>query len=74
MSYRAFPKLEDGRTYRLRRNFEVREEETGTLRAYFRKGELLVLKRVVPEESRVYVEGTEWPLPLDALAKAVDPV
>jgi hypothetical protein len=63
-----------GRSYRLKRNFEVRDERTGTLKTYFLKGAVLKVKKVLPEEDQVWVEGSPLPLPLAALQRAVDPV
>jgi hypothetical protein len=69
-----FPKIEAGRVYRLRRDFEVRDEKTGTLKDILRKGWELKVKQVKSEEGRVWVEGVALPLPEEPLRRAVDPV
>jgi hypothetical protein len=65
--------LEVGGTYRLKREFEVRAEKTGTLKAYFLKGTVLKVKRVDEEEDHVWVEGSSLPLPLQAFRLATEP-
>lgn len=66
--------LEAGRRYRLRRDFEVRRLETGTMVALLQEGSIVRIREVDTEAGRVYVEGCDVPVPMDALARAVDPV
>lgn len=66
--------LESGRSYRLRRELEVRDEKTGTLKFYFLGGTVVKVRRVIPDEDRVWIEGTTLPVPLIALSRMVDPV
>jgi hypothetical protein len=66
--------IETGKTYRLRFNFEVRDENTGTMKQYLRKGAELKVKQVSVEQESVWVEGVSLPLPLEALERAVLPV
>lgn len=67
-------RLEPGKTYRLRMDLEVRDEQTGTLRAYLRRGNILTVKKAEPEQERVWVEGISHPIPDIALMRLVDPV
>lgn len=66
-------RIEPGRTYRLRRNWEVRDERTGTIRDHLLKGTPLNVRAVEPDNDRVWVAGLAIPLPLSALSRAVDP-
>lgn len=66
--------IESGRSYRLQRELEVRDEKTGTMRAYFLRGTVVTVKRVSTEEDRVWVDGTPAPVPLAALRRMVTPV
>jgi len=65
-------RIEAGATYRLMHDLEVRDEATGTLKAYLRKGTLLVVKKVDDVTEHVWVEGVDLPLPLDALPYKVE--
>lgn len=67
------PIIEAGQVYRLRREFELRDEQTGTLKQYFLKGTELKVRKVAEEEERVWVEGVSLPLPLAALRRAIEP-
>jgi hypothetical protein len=67
------PIIEAGQVYRLRREFELRDEQTGTLKQYFLKGTELKVRKVAVEEERVWVEGVSLPLPLAALRRVVEP-
>lgn len=69
-----YPQLETGRSYRLRRDLEVRDDRTGSMRHFFLKGTELKVKRLVPEWDQVFVEGAAAPIPLTALTRLVDPV
>jgi len=66
--------IEVGRSYRLTREWEVRDEKTGTLKSYLLKGQILKVRRVASEEDHVWVEGVSHPLPLSALRRGVAPV
>lgn len=65
------PRVEPGRTYRLLRPFEVRDEQTGTIKHYLLKGAVLNVKRTAPEQDRVWVEGVSLPLPYLALLRHI---
>jgi hypothetical protein len=65
--------IEVGGSYRLRREFEVRDEQTGTLKVFYLKGTVLKAKRVSVEEDHVWVEGSSLPLPLRTFQRVVDP-
>jgi hypothetical protein len=66
--------IEAGRSYRLRREFEVRDEKTGTLKSRILAGTVLTVKRIDTDEDHAWVEGVAHPLPLNALRRAVDVV
>lgn len=66
--------IEAGRSYRLLRELEVRDEKTGTMRAYFLRGTVVKVKRIATEEDRLWVEGTAVPIPMAALQRMVSPV
>ncbi len=70
----SYPVIEAGRTYRLRRNWEIRDEKTGIMKHFILGGTEVKVKRVVPEEDHVYLEGVPLPVPLAAFERAVDPV
>lgn len=57
---------EVGRSYRLVRDFEVRDEQTGTLKHFIRKGEVVKVKRIEAEMDRIYLEGVKLPAALAA--------
>lgn len=69
-----FPTLESGRVYRIVRNLEIRDEKTGTLRAFYLKGTELTLRKVAEDEDRVWLEGCAWPVPISSLRRMVEPV
>lgn len=58
--------LEVGRSYRLVRDYEVRDEQTGTLKHFIRKGEVVKVKRIEAEMDRIYLEGVKLPAALAA--------
>lgn len=66
-------KVETGHSYRLRRDFEVRNQN-GTLKAVLAGGTEVHVLRVEPAEDAVYVEGCDLPIPLEPLEMHVDPV
>lgn len=59
--------IEAGRSYRLVRPFEVRDEQTGTIRDYLLKGKVIHIRKVATELDRVWVDGVSAPLPYYAL-------
>lgn len=59
--------IEAGRSYRLVRNFEVRDEHTGTMKSFLLRGTVIKVKKVAPEQDRAWIEGVAPPLPLGAL-------
>lgn len=65
--------LEAGATYRLRRDLEVRDDQTGTLKEFIKKGTIITIKKVAPEEDQVFIEGVKRPVSPDVLAAVVDP-
>lgn len=64
--------IEAGHQYRLVRPFEVRDEETGTIKEFLLKDRVLRVKRVAPAEDHIWVEGLDWPLPYFALRHHVE--
>lgn len=65
--------IEAGLSYRLQQDLEVRDEKTGTLRAVFRKGTVLTVRRTEPDEDHTWLEGVSVPLRMDALSRMVVP-
>ena len=70
---RIQPKLEPGRSYRLIRPFEVRDEVTGTIRSILRAHTLVKIKRLDPDADRVWIDAVNLPLPLSALPRHLTP-
>jgi len=66
-----WPELEEGKRYRLQRELEIRDEKTGTLKAFLCKGAVVKVRRLDPDEEHVYIEGQPLPLPLSALRRMV---
>lgn len=66
-------KLETGRSYRLLRELEVRDERTGTMKAFFPKGAVLKVRDIATDEDRVFVDGLTLPIPLGAFMRMVEP-
>jgi len=64
--------IEPGRSYRLVRDFEVRDEATGTIKSVLRAGTLLLAKKTEPGMDRVWVDKVDMPLPIAALRIHVD--
>lgn len=54
-------KLEVGQSYRLVRDYEIRNEETGTLKHVIRKGEVVKVRKVEAEADHVWLEGVTYP-------------
>lgn len=67
-------KPEVGHSYRLVRDFEIRAEQTGTLKYLVRKGEVVKVKKIEPEMDRIYLEGVQLPAALGALGMHLLPV
>lgn len=59
--------IEAGRSYRLVRPFEVRDEQTGTIRNYLLKGTIIHVSKVAIDQDRVWIAGVTAPLPYFAL-------
>lgn len=66
-------KAEVGKSYRLLRDFEVRDEKTGTLKHLIRKGEVVTVVEVDPGMNRVYLEGLSLPAALEAFQVHIQP-
>ena len=69
-----WPDLVEGESYRLLREFEIHDEKTGTPKAFLRKGALVKVRRLDPDDDHVFVEGQSLPLPLGALRRMVEPL
>jgi hypothetical protein len=65
--------IEAGHAYRLQQDLEVRDGKTGTLRAVFRKGTVVTVKRLELEEDHAFFEGLSVPVPLASLARMATP-
>lgn len=63
-----------GERYKLRRDFEVRDYVTGTIKNVIRAGETITISKVEEEVDRLFVEGQQHPLPIGALQMHVDRV
>lgn len=63
-----------GEQYKLRRDFEVRDYETGTIKSVIRAGQRITISKVEEEVDRLFVEGQTIPLPIGALSLHVDRV
>lgn len=64
-------RIAPGHAYRLLINFEVHDENTGTMREFLLKGTVIKVKRVAADQGRVWVEGHDYPFPLWAFEKQV---
>ena len=64
---------EVGKRYRLVRDYEVRNEKTGTLTFLIRKGEVVTVRKIEPEMNRVYLEGLAQPAALAAFEVHIRP-
>lgn len=63
--------IQPGHSYKLKRNLEIREEHTGTMKAFYLGGTVLKVRKVVPEEDQVFVEGQPMHIPLAAFQRMV---
>jgi hypothetical protein len=63
-----------GEKYKLRRDFEVRDYVTGTIKNVIRKGQTITISKVEEAVDRLFIEGQSIPLPIGALALHVDKV
>ncbi len=66
-------KAEVGSSYRLVRDYEVRDEKTGTLKHLIRKGEVVKVKKIEAELDRIYLEGVPLPAALAAFQMHIQP-
>lgn len=66
-------KPEVGHSYRLVRDYEVRDEKTGTIKHFIRKGEVVKVKRTEADLDRIYLEGVQWPAALAAFSMHIVP-
>lgn len=66
-------KPEVGQTYRMIRDYEVRDEKTGTLKHFIRKGEVVKVRKIEPELDRLYLEGVPLPAALAAFGMHITP-
>lgn len=66
-------KPEVGHSYQLVRDFEVRDEKTGTLKHLVRKGEVVKVKRIEADLDRIYLEGVQLPAALAAFSMHIRP-
>lgn len=66
-------KPEVGRSYRLVRDFEVRDEQTGTLKHLIRKGDVVKVKKIEDDMDRIYLEGVPLPAALMAFGMHIQP-
>jgi len=67
-------KPEVGKQYRLVRDYEVHDPNTGTLKHFLRKGEVVTVKKIEEDMDRIYVEGVPMLIPLDAFVIHIRPV
>lgn len=70
----AMVHFQAGEQYKLRRDFEVRDYETGTIKSVIRAGQTITISKVEEEVDRLFVEGQPIPLPIGALSMHVDRV
>ncbi|HLO03060.1 MAG TPA: hypothetical protein VK191_08135 [Symbiobacteriaceae bacterium] len=63
-----------GEQYKLRRDFEVRDYVTGTIKNVIRAGQTITISKVEEEVDRLFIEGQTVPLPIGALSMHVDRV
>lgn len=66
--------LQQGRSYRLRRDLSHHDAGTGIYKETFKKGTVLKITKVDQDRNEAYVEGSDLVLPVDVLARMVDPV
>lgn len=52
---------EVGRQYKLVRDFEIHDPETGTLRHLIRGGEVVKVRKIEEEKDFIYLEGISAP-------------
>ncbi|HYG59597.1 MAG TPA: hypothetical protein VD902_16155 [Symbiobacteriaceae bacterium] len=63
-----------GGVYRLRHDWEIRDERSGTMKGFLPQGQEIRVKRIEQDEDHVWVEGISLPLPLGAFRQGVEPV
>jgi hypothetical protein len=66
--------FQPGEQYKLRRDFEVRDPVTGTIKYVIRRGQVITIRKVESDVDLLYVEGQQTPLPIAALSIHVDRV
>ncbi|MFO7274195.1 MAG: hypothetical protein DIU55_004945 [Bacillota bacterium] len=66
-------KPEVGRRYKLVRDFEIHDPETGTLRHLIRKGEVVKVRKIEEENDFIYLEGVSVPAFLGAFQMHIVP-
>ena len=52
---------EVGRHYKLVRDFEIRDPDTGTLKYLIRRGEVVKVRKIEEEKDLIYFEGVSVP-------------
>ncbi|BAD41516.1 hypothetical protein [Symbiobacterium thermophilum] len=52
---------EVGRHYKLVRDFEIHDPDTGTLKHLIRKGEVVKVRKIEEEKDLIYLEGISVP-------------
>lgn len=70
----AMVHFQAGEQYKLRRDFEVRDYVTGTIKNVIRAGQIITISTVEEEVDRLFIEGQQHPLPIGALSLHVDRV
>lgn len=63
-----------GEQFKLRRDFEVRDYVTGTIKSVIRAGQIVTISKVEEDVDRLFIEGQTVPLPIGALSLHVDRV
>jgi hypothetical protein len=66
--------FQPGEQYKLRRDFEVRDPVTGTIKYVIRRGQVITIRKIESDVDLLYVEGQQIPLPIAALSIHVDRV
>lgn len=64
---------EVGRRYRLVRNFEIHDPDTGTLKYLIRAGEVVKVRKIEEEKDLIYLEGISAPAFLRAFQMHIAP-
>lgn len=64
-------KIEAGKAYRLRRDFEIRNEHGTVVKTILKHDQVVQVKKVDAEVDHVWVEGVSLVIPLAAFQNAV---